>query len=166
MSATETLWAGTARTLDEASDALKREEEAAVRASAAEALVRTALLLVSITEGIVANIWDALFSEKVCDVRAEGERLGLMTERAIAVTSGTRDLALTSQEQGYTITGLTELSEGIKRLERAREDLARRWPRLDPEKMDQAAARMARGEFADLSDVYHEFPELQNPARP
>src|SRR5215813_1105131 len=128
MSAMETLLEGATRALDEAADAWKREEEAGVRASSAEALVQTALLIVSFTEGFVAAIWEALFAGKVRDIRAEGERLTWLIERAIATTTGTRDLALTSQEQGYTITGLTELSEGIKRLERAREDLARRWP--------------------------------------
>lgn len=166
MSAMETLLEGTARALDEAADAWKHENETSARAQGAEALVRTALLTVSFAEAVVAGVWEALFSDKLRDVRAAGEHLASLIERASAVTNVTRALALSLQEEGYTIAGLAELSEGIKRLERARDDVARRWPRLDPEKMDRATARMEGGEFADLSDVYHEFPELQNPARP
>src|SRR5262249_33894439 len=152
--------------LNEAVDAWKRENEAAARAQGPEALVRTALLTVSFAEGVVADLWEALFSNKVRDVRAAGEQLASLIERTIGITNGTRDLALSALAEGYTTAGLVELSEGLKRLERARDDVARRWPRLDPAKMNQATARMERGEFADLSDVYREFPELQKPARP
>jgi len=164
MSATDVLWEGTARAIGEAAEAWKREEESAARATAAEALVRAALGLISITEGIIAHTWDDLFSERIRQVQAMGDHLESFTTQAISVADQMRELALCSETEGHKVEKLPELSEAIERLARAKEALARRWPRFDSEELERGLAQVARGETVGAEEILREFPELQNPA--
>src|SRR5262249_28287882 len=146
MSATDVLWEGIARAIAEAVEALKREEESAVRATAAEALVRATLGLISITEGLIARTWDDLFSERIRQVQATGDHLESFTEQTIRLGDRMRELALLSETEGHKVEKLPELSEAVGRLARAKEALARRWPRFDPEELERGLAQAARGE--------------------
>ena len=164
MIATEILWEGTARAVDEATDAWKREEESAARAQGVEDILRGALGMVYFAQRLICFQWDALFSERIRDVRDEGERLKRMAARSLHLANNASALAGLSEAEGYTFGQLPELVEAVDRLKRLEDDLARRWPRLDPEALEKGLAQAARGEFADLTDVYHEFPELQDKA--
>jgi len=162
MSATDVLWEGIVRAIAEAVEALKREEGAA-RATAAEALVRATLGLISITEGNIARTWDDLFSERIREVQAKGDHLESFTGHTITLANEMRELALLSETEGHKVEKLPELSEAIGCLIRAKEALARRWPRFDPEEVERGLAQVARGETNGAEEILREFPELQNP---
>lgn len=161
MTATEALWKGTVRAVEDAEDAWKREEEAAARAQGAEDILRGSLAMLHFARRDIALQWDALFSGRIRDVQDTRERLQRMAARTISLAEEARKLVGISETDGYSFTQLPELAAALAELVRLRDDLARRWPRFDPDALERGLAQAARGEAADLAEVYQEFPELQ-----
>jgi len=161
VSVAEVLWEGTARTVREATDAWKDEEQGAARAQAASQLVSASLELVSFTESLVARKWDDLFSERITDVEAMGERLERWVETTIHLAEETRQRASVVEAEGYKIEKVAELLARIARLSETKARLTKHWPRFDLAGLEQGLAQAARGEFVDLEEIYREFPELQ-----
>ena len=162
MTATEALWKGTVRAVEDAEDAWKREEERAARAQGAEDILRGTLAMVHFARREIAFQWEAIFSGRVRDVRDTGERLERMASRTLSLAEDARKLISTGEADGSSFAQLPELTAALDELARLRDDLARRWPRFDPAALERGLAQAARGEFADLAEVYHEFPELQD----
>ena len=162
MTVTETLWEGTVRAVGEAADAWKREEESAARAQGVEDLLRGTLAMVHLAQRVIALQWDALFSGRIRAVRETGERLDRIATRTISLAGDARALVGISEAEGYSFDQLPDLAAALGELARRNDDRARRWPHFDPDALDRGLAQAARGEFADLAEVYREFPELQD----
>ena len=162
MTVTEALWQGTVRAVEDAEDAWKREEERAARAQGAEDILRATLAMIHFARRAITLQWDALFSGRVRDVRDTGERLERIATRTLSLAGNTRELVGISKTDGHSFDPLPDLVAALDELTRLKGDLTRRWPRFDPEALDRGLAQAARGECADLAEVYHEFPELQD----
>jgi predicted transcriptional regulator len=167
VSVAEVLWEGTARTVREATDAWKTEEQGAARAWAMEQLLRNAMLMVTLAHDLLLHKWDDLFSGRIQNVGEMGERLEKTAATAIELAQDTRRLASISEEEGYAFEKIPDLLAAVERLSEMKERLVKHWPRFDPARLEQGLAQAARGEFVDPEEIYREFPELlQDKSRP
>lgn len=161
-SVVEILWEGTAQTVRAATDACKDEQEGAARVHGVEAILRVALSLLDIAERIITFTWDDLFSERIRDVEAAGDRLERCAATTLDIARAARELVGLAEAEGHRFEQLPTLLAGMARLSEMKERLARHWPRFDPAQLEKGLAQAARGEFVDAEEIYREFPELQD----
>jgi hypothetical protein len=128
-----------------------------------EKILRGLTPIAATIRSLVATFWDYLYSGSMPHVERTGEVLRELSCNIAGAFGHFAAEAERFQAAGYTVTGAEEFREATALLDRVAADLEERWPHFDYAAIDEAIARANRGEFADLSDIYDEFPELQKP---
>lgn len=157
-SVVEVLWEGMAKTLRDATDVWKDEEQGVLRAQATELLLQASLDLLRVTQQLVARKWDDLFSMRIRAVQAAGDHLEQAVATARRLAEGTCELV---DAEAHTVEK-SSLQAELVRLVETQSRLARHWPRFDLSRLEQRRAQAARGEFVEAEEIYREFPELQS----
>src|SRR5438067_1347614 len=146
MTATEVLWKGQARLVQDAVDAWAGEGSGPLSAGELELLFRIAGVLRDSALMTMKGAWDDLFSGQVRNVRATGERYARMFEATLRILDTVRREAEAAQiDQGTP--GYKDLLGAVADVLRLKADFEARWPRFDPASVERGAAEAARGEF-------------------
>jgi len=166
MKADEVLLRGQARTVEEAAEAWGETQAELDRLESLERVIDDLTRAASFSEQRVDAYWEALFSGKIRDVLRIGDLLRETTGRTARAYAQFLGAVQAFESAGYVVDGAAEFRRAADAMRRLADDLEARWPRFDPEALDRGLAQAAQGQSADLADVYHEFPELQNKAGP
>jgi hypothetical protein len=165
MTATEVLWKGQVRIVQDAVDAWAGEGCGPLSAAELELLFRVAEVLRDCACMTMRGAWDSLFSGRVRNVQATGERYGRIFDITLRILDTVRREAEAAQI-GQEVSGYKKLLGAVEDVLRLKEDFEARWPHFDPASVERGAAEAARGEFVDFEEICREFPELQDAPHP
>jgi len=166
MKADEALLRGQARAVEEAAEAWNEMEVALEALAHIERILGILTALGPSSAQMLDAFWDALFSGTLQEVLKVGALLRSLTDRTAQALARFLPIVARFEAAGYKVEGAEAFRETVAEMRRQADDVKQRWPRFDDAEIDRALEQSARGEFADLSDIYHEFPELQKPTDP
>ena len=164
LKADEAFFRGQARAAEEAAEAWNDVEVVLEALAHLEGILGVLAALVPSSAKMLADFWNSLFSGKIKNGLQVGDLLTSLTDRTAQSLARFLPIVGRFEAAGYTVGGAEAFRQAAAEMQRQADDLKKRWPRFDDAEIDEGLERSARGEFADLSDVYHEFPELQKPA--
>lgn len=162
----EILLRGQALAAGQAAEAWKSAHVEAEKLAHLEGMLALLTPYAAPMEEELARYGERLFSGQIPDVERTGEALRDLLGHMVAAFELFADSVKAFEAAGYAVTGSVAFRGALATLRRLANDVKLNWPHFDDATMDRAIEQGNRGEFADLTDIYNEFPELQKPSEP
>lgn len=160
----ETLLHGQALAVERSAEAWNGVQVELDTLSHLETTLRMLTPMIRCLLGVFSDFWERLFAGQLRDVHVTGTMLREAADIFVKALEQHEATVKKFEEAGHKVAGAGAFWEATEAMKSVAADLGKSWPRFEDADIDAALERTAQGEFADLSDVYHEFPELQKPA--
>lgn len=162
--AEEVLLRGQARAVEEAAEAWDKVQVALDTLGQLEDVLPMLTSMTTFYRGMLDGLWERLFAGQLRYVHETGAMLCEATWSFVKALEAHEAAIKLFEGADYEVAGAQEFREALASMKSVAIDFEARWPRFDDADLAEGLSQAERGEFADLSDVYHEFPELQKPA--